>query len=458
MTINDFKLRSIINYFKSGHERSIKAKRNIFESLLINGLSVLISLIFVPIVINYINPTRYGIWLTISSIIGWFTFFDIGLTQGLRNKFAEAVAQGDYLKANVYVSTTYAILGIVFFSVWLLFLFVNQFLNWANILNVSQEMRNEVTTLAIIVFTYFCISFVLRIVSTLLIALQKPARASLINLFGQIFSLILVVVLLYTTKESLILLAFVLCVAPVIVLFFSNYYFFRKDLKKYRPQIHNVKFRFANDLFNLGFKFFIIQVAGIIQFQTANIIIAQYFGSLEVTSYNIVYKYFSILSMVFSIFLSPFWSASTEAYIKKDIQWIKNGIKKYNQLNILMSSIGILMLFFSSYLYDLWLGKGVVEISFALTFWGFLYFNVYMFGSKYVNFLNGINALRIQFYASLASPIVYLGTSILFIEYFNMGVYSLFAASIFANFNAIFIAPLQYYNIIVKNKTGIWIK
>lgn len=458
MTINDFKLWSIINYFKSGHERSIKAKRNIFESLLINGLSVLISLIFVPIVINYINPTRYGIWLTISSIIGWFTFFDIGLTQGLRNKFAEAVAQGDYLKANVYVSTTYAILGIVFFAVWLLFLFVNQFLNWAIILNVSQDMRNEVTTLAIIVFTYFCISFVLRIVSTLLIALQKPARASLINLFGQIFSLILVVVLLYTTKESLILLALVLCAAPVIVLIFSNYYFFRKDLKKYRPQIHNVKFRFANDLFNLGFKFFIIQVAGIIQFQTANIIIAQYFGSLEVTSYNIVYKYFSILSMVFSIFLSPFWSASTEAYIKKDIQWIKNGIKKYNQLNILMSSIGVLMLFFSSYLYDLWLGKGVVEISFALTFWGFLYFNVYMFGSKYVNFLNGINALRIQFYASMASPVVYLGTSILFIEYFNMGVYSLFAASIFANFNAIFIAPLQYYNIIVKNKTGIWIK
>ena len=40
--------------------------------------------------------------------------------------------------------------------------------------------------------------------------------------------------------------------------------------------------------------------------------------------------------MMFTIFLEPFWSASTEAYFKKDIQWIKNAIKKYNYLNIII--------------------------------------------------------------------------------------------------------------------------
>ena len=48
--------------------------------------------------------------------------------------------------------------------------------------------------------------------------------------------------------------------------------------------------------------FFIIQIAGIIQYETANIIIAQILVLHDVTSYNIVYKYFGIINMVFLYF------------------------------------------------------------------------------------------------------------------------------------------------------------
>ena len=96
MTRYIFKLKSfIVDFLLKGHERSVKAKKNILGSILIKGFSILISLIVVPLTINYINPSRYGIWLTLSSIVGWFSFFDIGLTQGLRNKFAEAKAKGE---------------------------------------------------------------------------------------------------------------------------------------------------------------------------------------------------------------------------------------------------------------------------------------------------------------------------------------------------------------------------
>src|ERR1700687_5870800 len=102
----------------SGHQRSVKAKKNIIASFFIKGISISISLILVPLTINYINPSRYGIWLTLSSIVGWFSFFDIGLAHGLRNKFAEAKAKGDNESAQIYVSTTYAVLAIIFTSVW----------------------------------------------------------------------------------------------------------------------------------------------------------------------------------------------------------------------------------------------------------------------------------------------------------------------------------------------------
>jgi O-antigen/teichoic acid export membrane protein len=441
-----------------GHQRSIKAKKNIVASFFIRGVSIAISLLLVPLTINYINPSRYGIWLTLSSIIGWFSFFDIGLSQGLRNKFAEAKAKGNNELARVYVSTTYAILAIIFFFVWIIFLIVNHFLNWAHILNISENMRSEVSILAVIVFTYFCLQFVFRIITTLILANQEPAKSSLIDVLGQIVSLVFIVILVKTTEGSLIKLGIALCISPLLVLVGANLFFFNDVFKQYRPAISKIKFSYAKGLFNLGLIFFIIQIAGVIQYQTANIIIAQNFGTADVTSYNVVFKYFGILNMVFVIFLTPFWSASTEAYMKNDIQWIKNGMKKYTQLNILLVIVGCIMLFFSSTLYRLWLGKGTVKIDFYLSMWGFLYFSLTMFAGKYVYFLNGINALRIQFFASILSPFVYVGVAIILIKYYKMGVYALFIASIIANFNGYILSPLQYYQVIVRNKKGIWIK
>ncbi len=162
--------------------------------------------------------------------------------------------------------------------------------------------------------------------------------------------------------------------------------------------------------------------------------------------------------MVFMIFLTPFWSASTEAYQKGDFQWIRNGIKRYNQLNLLMIVAGILMLVFSETIYRVWLGEDKVSIGFTLSLFGFLFFNTSVFGGKYVSFLNGISALRIQFIACLISPFLYIGLVLLLINHFGMGVYAIFIAAIITNFNTFILAPIQTYMILNKGKKGIWIK
>jgi len=445
-------------FLNKGQERSIKAKKNIINSLIIKGGSIGVSLLLVPLTINYVNADRYGIWLTISSIVAWFSFFDVGFTQGLRNKFAEAKASGDDESAQVYVSTTYAVLGIIFTGIWLIFLFINPLLNWSSLLKVSPDFSDEIAYLAVIVFTYFCLQFVLRVITTIITANQEPAKASLIDFIGQGLALLIIAVLVKMTEGSLIYLGWGLCVAPIIALLIANIFFFTGKYKNYRPVLDKVKFSHAKSLFNLGGIFFVIQIASVVQFESANIIILRNFGPGDVTSYNIVYKYFGVLNMVFMIFITPFWSASTEAYLKGDISWIRNSIKKYNLLNIVFVMAGAVMLIFSEFVYTLWLGKGTVDINFQLSLWGFIYFSIMMFESKYVFFLNGISALKIQFWSSLLSPFLFIALVILFIHYYNMGVYSLFLASIIANFNGFIVAPLQYYMIVVKNKRGIWIK
>ena len=167
---------AFMNGLTKGHERSVKAKKNIILSGVIKGISIAISLVLVPLTIHYVNPTKYGIWLTLSSIIGWFSFFDIGLGNGMRNKFAEAMAKGEHEQAKVYVSTTYAILSIIIGIVLGIFFVVNQFVDWTKILNTPADMARELSLLATIVFTFFSIRFVLNLVTTIMTANQEPAR------------------------------------------------------------------------------------------------------------------------------------------------------------------------------------------------------------------------------------------------------------------------------------------
>lgn len=104
----------IYSYFTKGNERSVIIKKNIAASLVLKCVSILISLQVVPLTIDYINPTKYGIWLTLSSIIAWLSYFDLGFAHGFRNRFAEAKAKGDIRLAKEYVSTTYAVLFLLF--------------------------------------------------------------------------------------------------------------------------------------------------------------------------------------------------------------------------------------------------------------------------------------------------------------------------------------------------------
>jgi O-antigen/teichoic acid export membrane protein len=440
-----------------GNARTVLAKKNIIGSLVIKGGSIAVSVVMVPLTIDYINPTRYGIWLALSSIVGWFSFFNVGMTQGLRNKFAEARTKGDLQSARMYISTTYAVLTIVFTSVWLIFLIVNPFLDWVKILNASSDMRMEVSMLAIIVFTYFCLQFVLKIINTLVTADQHPAKASLINLLGQIISLVAIVVLVKTTEGSLVNLGLALCLAPITVLVIANFFFFNTSYKNLKPSFSHINFSQSKNLFSLGLVFFVIQIAFLIQYQTSNIIIAQSFGPLEVTTYNVVYKYFNMLGMGFGIFLTPFWSASTDAFFKNDIAWIKKATKKYLQIGFLLILFGVGMLLISDKVYEIWL-KGKVEVDFKLSLWGLIFVSSFMFGSIFVNFLNGISALKIQFWASLVSPLIFVGSAYLLIDYFGMGLHALYVSSLIANFNGIIIAPIQYYFIIYKKKKGLWIR
>jgi O-antigen/teichoic acid export membrane protein len=448
-------LKYINNAFSKGHERSVKAKKNILASFMIKGLSIAISLVLVPLTIHYVNPSRYGIWITLSSIVGWFSFFDIGFGNGLRNKFAISVAKGEHEKARIYVSTTYAMLSVIIIAVLVMFFCINPFLNWSKILNAPPKMEGELSLLALIIFVFFCLQLEFQLIGTVLTANQQPAKGSLFNLIGSSLSLLIIFVLTKTTSGNLLYLGAAISAAPVIVLIISSIWYYSREYKMYAPSIKFVKFSYGRDLMGLGMNFFLLQIAGVVLYETNNIIIAQLFGTTEVTSYNIAYKYFSVITMVTATVMLPFWSAYTEAWTKNDIAWIRSSLKKLKLLWLLISIAAVFMFLFSGFFYRIWVGKGIyVPASISAIMAVYVIMNGW--NNIYTLFLNGAGKIKLQLYGSVIGMIINIPLSIYLGKLFGIaGV--LLATVILCAINMV-IEPIQTNKLLNNNAKGIWNK
>ena len=132
-------LKTLYNFFLTfitkGNQRSVKAKKNILASFGIKGVSVLIGLIKVPVILLYLDVEKYGVWLTIASIVDWVHYFDLGIGHGLRNKFAEALANNDKERAKKLVSTAYFYITLIFLGISVLLIPIVYVFNWQSILN-----------------------------------------------------------------------------------------------------------------------------------------------------------------------------------------------------------------------------------------------------------------------------------------------------------------------------------
>ena len=455
------KILNLINSFFKGHERTVKAQKNIIASLVIKGVSIIIGFLMIRITLDYLDETTYGIWVTLTSFLTWFTFFEVGLGNGLKNKLAEALAVKDYELGKAYVSTTYAILTIIVSAVALLFFIGNFFIDWTIVLNTDKELAGDLSYLAVIVFGFFFLRFIIKLISIILAADQRPAIANTFGPIGNLIILILIYVLTKTTEGSLIYLGWVLSIVPVLVLIVATVYFFKRDYKHISPSIKFVKIKYAKDLLNLGMKFFLIQVSALIMFQSSNIIIAQFYGPEEVTPFNIAYKLFSVILMIFTIVISPYWVAYTEAWTVNDIGWIKKTTRNLLNAWLGLVLLALVLFFISDFFFDFWIGKDkmkTIYISKRLKIALLIYFLLFTFGGIFNMFINGVGKLTIQMYSLLVGVIIFIPIAIFFIKHLHWGIESVVVASIIANFYSPFIAPIQYFKLINQKAYGIWNK
>lgn len=448
-------IESIKKSLFKGHVRSVRAKKNVVQTIVIKALGVLIGFIYFPLSLDYLGAIKFGIFLTLLSIVDWFLNFDIGIGLGLRNKFGEAVALKEDEKAVRYVSTAYFALGGLVLLVTIGLLLLNFFLPWANWLNIAPELVDEVKLLGAIIIVAFGIRFVSRNIYEIFYAFQKMAYVEFFSFMTKASFLVLILLIPLIVDESLLLFGLAKSLTFALVPLLVGLYFFRSKFRKYRPYLKHVRLDYFKSLFSLGFKFFLIKISMLIIHQTNNILIASFVSLEGVPQYEAAYKYLSVFMLLFVILNNQLWPSNIEAYAQGDFEWMKKSMRTVLKIWIGTLLLALIMVILSPFVYDLWLQENMyipitisvaVAVSICLTTW------VNMFNIV----LNGTGKIKLQMYAWIFAALINIPASLFYVKVLDFGVVGIVLGTITSLIPLVILSPIQVVKILQKKERGIW--
>ena len=436
-----------------GSERTSKLKKNIGASVLIKAADVVVGLLLIPLTLDYLNAYEYGIWMTLYTMLSWINSFDVGLSNGLRNKVAEAIALGDKERARSYVSTSVVILVGISLILIIAVSIAFKWLNWYTILNVDSKTVSNLPKIVYFSFLLFCFNFTIKFIGSIYQALQMPAANYGIGLAGHILSLIAIWACTKTAPANLMIVALIYSAAPPFVylccypITFSRLFpYLSPSIKYYRKE--NIK-----ELLSISILFFIIQIAGIILFSLTNLIISHQFGTDKVTPYDIAYKYYQMPMMLFNLLIVPIWTAVTDAYTKDDMEWIKAVNNKLKRILLIIALLLIIMTMASQFVFQIWVGNSV-HISFALCILMAIYTFLILYSISYSYLLNGMNKVGLQSINTIIVSILFYPICLFCSN--RWGVEGVIIGMCICNISGVILNVIQFNKVVQKHDRGIW--
>lgn len=435
-------------------KRSRDVSKNIFASLILKGLDILISLLLVPLTINYLDVESYGIWLALSSIVVWIGYFDLGLGNGFRNKYAEAMAMGNPELARSYLSTTYFSLFSILVVAFVVIATANYFIDWAKVLNVRPELLPILRNVFLLLTVLFCVKTVLGVFESMLQAMQMPAVANFIQVLGHGLALLFIWFLTLVSHGDLMLATLFLSGIPCFVLLLCTLIFFlHPKYKDLSPRIKDIDMKLTKDIVSIGGQFFIIMMAIVLIFQCLNIFISNLLGPSSVAEFNVAQRYFGVVHMVFTIIIVPFWSAFTDAFVKSDFEWMKSAQKKLELVLLLCFGALIVLYFGVDMVIGLWTG-GKISVHGNLSIMLVVYTFTQSASSLYMNLINGIGKIRLQFiiyifFATISLPMIYFACK-------ELGLWAALLLPTLTFITQAIIGRVQLNKILSGKATGIW--
>jgi len=391
-------------------------ERSAVKSFLLKPISLVLGLIYTPILLSYLGDEKYGVWVTMFSIINWISNFDIGIGNGLRNVLSKLLAQNKIERAQNAISTAFLSLTVISLFLLVITLLLTINLNWESILNTSIDAK-----LPIIISIFFiCLNFVLSICNIVLHSLQKSEIVSLQGILIHTINIAILLILRRITEGSLVYMSILFGFSTLIVNISMCIWLFSTE-KNLKPSFQRHDKLLLKDITSLGLRFFIAQIAAVILFTTDNLLVSNMFGAINVTPFSLTDRVFSTGYALFITILVPFWSKTTRDTTLGNFDIIRRNFMRLNILALVFTIGCIFIALIFKPVVGYWLNYSV-DFSTDIIVVMCIYYSVYSFCSVTSTFINGMGGVNGVMILGIIQGIVNIPLSIFLAKNMNLGI------------------------------------
>ena len=153
--------------------------------------------------------------------------------------------------------------------------------------------------------------------------------------------------------------------------------------------------------------------------------------------------------------ISPFVSATTDAFERGDIDWIQRSDQRMNYIILIIAATLIFMIAISPWVYEKWIGDSC-DVPFMMTCMMAIYIFLLILSMRYSYFLNGIGALRLQLYMTIMT-VVFIPASWA-VSYYTHDIIWFMAVMSLCVTPSIVVNMIQFHKILKGTAKGLWRK
>lgn len=394
---------------------------NSIASISIKIASILVALFTTPAYIKYFdNNDILGVWFTILSVLAWILNCDMGIGNGLRNSLVYAISKKDKYQIRKLISSAYIFLFSATGVLILILAVIGQFISWNVIFNISNSIIDKkiFDKAVIILIISVLLQFVLRLITSILYAVQKAYIPGLISLITNLAMLILVSFCnLSGNNNNIVQLAFFYLLAVNIPLIIATVIVFMHYFKDCYPSIKSFSINSAFSILSTGSKFLWLQLMALILDNTNSYLISQFVGNSKVVEYQVYFKIFSLPGTIVVLLSTSIWSIITKAKVEKKYEWLRKTYYIFMGFSFCISAIEFLIIPFLQSIFNIWLDNQtiIVDYRYALVF--AISGSIMAYRTFLCTYSNGMCKLRIQIIwltigAILNIPLAYIFSSI----------------------------------------------
>ncbi len=284
---------------------------------------MLVNILCVPIVIRHLGAEGFGIWVTITTTLTMLLVLDLGVANSLTNLIAEANAHGDREHASRYMTTALGLTTGLSVAFALVAWFGWPFIHWDRIFSITNRANvSEVSAAVGVALAIFLLDLPARLAAKVLGGYQELAIANVFSVAGNLGSLAAIAALVYARARLATLVAGTS--APIVAAdIVCSLWLVWRHKPWLRPRAAHLSRQAIGRILNQGSSLFILQVSGLLVFDTDNVIIAHYLGPADVAPYSTAWRLASGATFVHSLIFPALWPAFSDAFVRGEIGWIR---------------------------------------------------------------------------------------------------------------------------------------